>query len=114
MFFSSVASVPGFKYFNLHYYKASELDIVHLMKQKRESTTVLKDCFLQHEVLPKVFSDNAKEFKTEEVTNYLKIVVDREFNEPKHRNQNLAERRGDVIKVITAHLLQVIGVPLNY
>ena len=85
------------------------------MKRKSESTTALKDCFLQNGVPNKVFSDNAKEFKTKELISYLiKMVVDREYTEPKHPNQNLAERRGGTLKGITCYLLQVTGAPLDY
>ena len=114
-FFSSVTSIRGFKCLNLHCYKKSDLDIVHLMKRKSESTSVLKDCFLQHGVPNTVFSDNAKEFKTKEVTSYLiKMVVDRSFTEPMHPNQNIAERRGGTLKGLTDHLLLTTGAPLDY
>ena len=62
-----------------------------------------------------VFSDNAKEFKSKEVTAYLiKMVVERGFTEPKHPNQNVAERRGGTLKGITTHLLLLTGAPLDY
>ena len=47
-FFSSIKSVRGFKCFNLHCYKKSGLDVVHLMKRKSEITTFLKDFFLSN------------------------------------------------------------------
>ena len=114
-FFSSIVSIRGYKCFNLHCYQRSCFDSVTLMKRKSESTTALKDCFLQNGIPKKVISDNAKEFNNKEVTSYLiKMVVDRGFTEPKHPNQNLAERRGGTVKGITSYLLQITGAPLDY
>ena len=42
------------------------------------------------------------------------MVVDRSFTEPKHPNQNIAERRGGTLKGLTAHLLLTTGAPLDY
>ena len=40
-------------------------------------------------------------------------VVHKSYTEPYHSNQNLAERRGGVIKSWTTHLLTITGAPLD-
>ena len=60
-------------------------------------------------------SDNAPEFKGKKWCKLMRrYIVKKSYTEPYHPNQNLAERRGGVIKSWTTHLLTITGAPLDY
>ena len=114
-FFSSVVSVRGFTNFNLYCYKSSGLDIIYLQTKRSQSTETVKNCFLVAGIPHTMHSDNAPEFKGKKWCKLMRrYIVKKSYTEPYHPNQNLAERRGGVIKSWTTHLLTITGAPLDY
>lgn len=114
-FFSSIKSVRGYTCWNLFCFKESGLDFPILMRRRSQSPSTLLP-FIQECGIPKILrSDNAPEFKSDAIKRQLaKFQIDTEFTEPHHPNENLAERRGGMLKSAVVHLLQVTGAPVDY
>lgn len=114
-FFSAVKSVRGYTCWNLFCFKDAGYDYPILLQRKSQTPESLQD-FLLFCGAPKIlYSDNAPEFKSKSVMAILrKYMIDRHYTEPHHPNQDLAERRGGMLKSAVTHLLLVSGAPLSY
>ena len=114
-FFSSIKSIRGYTCWNLYCMRNAGYDYPVLMQRKSQTPESLRE-FLLFCGAPKVLhSDNAPEFKSKAVLNILRqYMIDRHYTEPHHPNQDLAERRGGMLKAATTHLLLVTGAPLTY
>lgn len=114
-FFSSVTSVRGYKCFNLYVFKKSGLDRIYLMRSRAQGATTLSEFVTECDIPTKIKSDNAPEFQGKQWMNLIRQhCIQTEFTEPHHPNQNLAERRGGIIKAATVHILFVTKAPLKY
>ena len=112
-FFSSVQSVRGYTCWNLHSYKDSQLDVVHLQQRRSQGLSNLKRCFVANGVPHTVHTDNAREFTSKKWKNYLSSIKSTS-TEPFHPNQNLSERRGGTLKSWVVHLLTITCAPVDY
>jgi Reverse transcriptase (RNA-dependent DNA polymerase) len=114
-FFSSITSVRGYKCWNLFCFKDSGYDYPVLLQRKSQTPDSLQDFLLYCGAPKMLYSDNAPEFKSKSVLAILRqYMIDRHYTEPHHPNQDLAERRGGMLKAATTHLLLVTGAPLTY
>lgn len=114
-FFSSIKSVRGYQCWNLFCFKEAGYDYPVLLQRKSQTPESLQEFLVSCGVPKMIYSDNAPEFKSKRVLTILrKYMIDRHYTEPHHPNQDLAERRGGMIKSATVHLLLVTGAPLNY
>ena len=96
-FFSSITSIRGYKFWNLHSYTASNLDVVVLQQRQSQGLASLKQCFLTARVPHTVHCDNASEFTSKKWKSHLSSLKCT-YNEPHHPNQNLGERWGGTLK----------------
>lgn len=114
-FFSSVPSVRGYSCFNLYCFKRTGLDVLFLMHRRSQSPPTLAKLITECGAPIKMKSDNAPEFKSKKWMSYLEdYTISPAFTEAHHPNQNLAERRGGMLKTATTHLLRITGAPLDF
>ena len=113
-FFSSVLSIRKYKCFNLFGFKTSHFDTVYLMRRRSQAPSTVMKCFVDCGVPHTVHSDNAPEFKSKKWLAVIPRTVKHTYTEPHHPNQNLAERRGGVLKHAVVFLLRVTNAPLDY
>lgn len=114
-FFSSIPSVRGYTCWNLFSFQKSGLDVLYLMHRRSQSPSTLSRMISDFGAPCQIKSDNAPEFQSKRWTDHLRTMsISQLFTEPHHPNQNLAERRGGMLKAATTHLLRITGAPLTY
>lgn len=114
-FFSSIPSVRGYTCWNLFSFQKSGLDAAYLMHRRSQSPSTLTRMINEFGAPRQLKSDNAPEFQGKKWTAQLvSMSISSVFTGPHHPNQNLAERRGGMLKAATTHLLRITGAPLQY
>ena len=114
-FFSLVPSVRGYASFNLFCFKRTGLDVLFLMHRRWQSPPTLARLITECGAPTQLKSDNAPEFKSKKWMLYLEdYTISSAYTEAHHPNQNLAERRGGMLKTATTHLQRITGAPLNF
>jgi hypothetical protein len=114
-FFSSVPSVRGYTCFNLYCFKTTGLDVLFLMHRRSQSPPTLARLITECGAPTQLKSDNAPEFKSKKWMSYLEdYTISSAYTEAHHPNQNLAERRGGMLKTATTHLLRITCAPLDF
>lgn len=113
-FFSSVPSIRGYKCWNLFCYAKTGLDIVIVQRYRTQSLSALKEVTTQCGVPHTVHTDNAMEFKSARWNAYhTTMQIIQQYSETEHQNENIAERRGGVLKAAVVHVLTITQAPLN-
>lgn len=114
-FFSSISSVRGYKCFQMFALKESGHDVPYLMRKESQASTRFQDYVREIGAPRAIVNDNAKTMTGE---NWLSVCrtfcIEAHQSEAYHQNENLAERRGGMLKHAITKLFHHTNAPLEF